>query len=199
MRKWLVLSIALCLCGSGLNATAAPNPVSTAARPPVHAAIDASLRARIASGTATPAEISASIDRQGAYAFVASLDSDESDWLVTQIGTGKNAWVELAPRLALGSDASVSTGLIIALARALPRNPAAVLKAVDPEEGDSHILAISRVCGLPFLEGTTPKGYREKALHAVSTATRANPQIRARCLKALHGRQRGKRDPGMPR
>lgn len=152
MRKWLVLSIALCLCGSGLNATAAPNPVSTAARPPVHAAIDASLRARIASGTATPAEISASIDRQGAYAFVASLDSDESDWLVTQIGTGKNAWVELAPRLALGSDASVSTGLIIALARALPRNPAAVLKAVDPEKATAISSPYHGSAGCRFLK-----------------------------------------------
>ncbi|MGF6612072.1 hypothetical protein OKW45_006994 [Paraburkholderia sp. WSM4175] len=67
---------------------------------------------------------------------------------------------------------------------ALPRNTATALKVVDPVEGDSHILAISRVCGIPFIDDA-PKNYKAKALHAVSAVTTANPHIKARCLDAL--------------
>ncbi|MBB5412423.1 hypothetical protein HDG34_006395 [Paraburkholderia sp. HC6.4b] len=68
----------------------------------------------------------------------------------------------------------------IALAYALPRNPTAVLKVVDPVEGDSHILAVSRVCGIPFIDDA-PKNYKAKALHGVSAVTTA----KVRCLDAL--------------
>ncbi|MGF6293482.1 hypothetical protein [Paraburkholderia youngii] len=132
----------------------------------------------------TPAEVSAAIGRQGASAFFRSLDEATADRLFEQIGTGRADWVALAPKLAVGADGANAEGLGIALAYALPRNPAAVLKVVDPLEGDGHVLAISRVCGIPFIDDA-PKNYKAKALHAVSAITTANPHIKARCLDVL--------------
>jgi hypothetical protein len=126
----------------------------------------------------------AAIGRQGASAFLSSPDDAAVDRLFERIGTGRADWVALAPKLADGADGADAEGLGIALAYALPRNPAAALKVVDPVEGDSHILAISRVCGIPFIDDA-PKNYKAKALHAVSVVTTANPQIKARCLDAL--------------
>ncbi|APA86497.1 hypothetical protein BJG93_14665 [Paraburkholderia sprentiae WSM5005] len=132
----------------------------------------------------TPAEVSAAIGRQGANVFFRSLDEAAVDRLFDRIGAGRADWVALAPKLAEGADGANAEGLGIALAYALPRNPAAVLKVVDPVEGDSHILAISRVCGIPFIEDA-PKNYKTKALRAVSAVTTVNRQIKTRCLDAL--------------
>ncbi|WP_429347454.1 hypothetical protein [Paraburkholderia sp. Clong3] len=132
----------------------------------------------------TPAEVSAAIRRQGASAFFRSLDEAVVDRRFERIGTGRADWVALAPKLAIGADGANAEGLGIALAYALPRNPAAVLKVVDPVEGDSHILAVSRVCGIPFIDDA-PKNDKAKALRAVSAVTTANPHIKARCLDAL--------------
>jgi len=133
----------------------------------------------------TPQQISAAIDKQGAHAFLASLDEQASDKLLDHIGSGQAAWVALAPKLATGADAAIAEGLGIALAYALPKNASVVLKAVDPVEGDTHILAISRVCGIPFVE-EAPFAYKTKALRAVAAVK--NPalrQVRERCLAAL--------------
>ncbi|MPW09304.1 hypothetical protein GCT19_27220 [Paraburkholderia sp. CNPSo 3155] len=132
----------------------------------------------------TPAEVSAAIGRQGAGAFLRSLDEAAVDRLFERIGTGRADWVALAPKLAVAADGANAEGLGIALAYALPRNPAAVLKVADPVEGGSHILALPRVCGIPFIDDV-PKNYKSKALHAVSAVTTANPHIKARCLDAL--------------
>jgi hypothetical protein len=132
----------------------------------------------------TAAEVSAAIAQQGASAFFRSLDDAAVDRLFERIGTGRAEWVALAPQLAVGADGANAEGLGIALAYALPKNPAAVLKAVDPVEGDSHILAVSRVCGMPFID-EAPKNYKTKALRAVASVTTANPHVKARCLDAL--------------
>jgi hypothetical protein len=138
-----------------------------------------------ASPTATPQQVSASIDRQGARAFLASLDEAAIDRLMTHIDSGQPAWVALAPKIAEGADAGSAEELGIALAYALPKNATAVLNAVDPVEGDAHILSISRVCGIPFID-TPPRGYEAKALRAVSAVK--DPALqdkKTRCLAAL--------------
>jgi hypothetical protein len=133
----------------------------------------------------SPAQVSAAIERQGAATFLASLSADDTDRLMDKIGSGRSEWIALAPKLAEGADAGNAEGLGIELAYALPKNPRAVLSVVDPLEGDGHILEISRVCGIPFIE-TVPAGYKVKALRAVRSVT--DPRLRdvkARCIKAL--------------
>ncbi|RDS82933.1 hypothetical protein DWU98_07300 [Dyella monticola] len=132
----------------------------------------------------TPVQVAAAIEREGAGHFFASLDDQASEQLFDKIEGGNADWVALAPKLALGADGANAEGLVIALAYALPRNPSVVLKIVDPVEGDRHILAISRVCGIPFIE-EVPKDYKVKALRAVASAKGVDTKIQSRCLEAL--------------
>lgn len=134
----------------------------------------------------TPERVAASIEKQGAQAFLASLDETTIDTLLDRIGSGQRAWVALTPRLAPGADGANAEGLGIALAYALPKNATAVLGAVDPIEGDGHILAVSRVCGVPFID-EPPHRYRQDALVAVKAVKeQALQAVKARCLAKLH-------------
>jgi hypothetical protein len=83
------------------------------------------------------------------------------------------------------ADAAASEGLTFALAEALPRNATAVLSVLDPRR---TALAPTRVCGVPFIEGTAINvadyvRSAEKAVNAVG-----EPQLnvqRTSCLMAL--------------
>jgi hypothetical protein len=92
----------------------------------------------------------------------------------------------LAPRLAPGTDAESSEDMGIVLARALPRNPSAVLGALDLRDGP--VLGPSRVCGVPFIEPSPAfvHSYTTRALAAVSgvRAPRLDDARKA-CLSAL--------------
>jgi hypothetical protein len=134
---------------------------------------------------ATPDQVFAAISEYGAVAFFSSLDYQAAERLLDHIGTGDAAWVALAPELSAGADGANAEGLAIALAYALPKNATAVLKIVDPVEGDGHILAISRICGIPFIE-QVPRLYKSKALRAVvAVKDPALQQVKGRCVSIL--------------
>ena len=102
------------------------------------------------------------------------------------MGDGGSQWVALAPGLAPGADAGSAEGLGISLALALPKNPRAVLAAIDPANG--HVLGAGRVCGMPFIEDTVKDrpAYRRRALRAVrGVSDRSLANARAACLSAL--------------
>jgi hypothetical protein len=88
-------------------------------------------------------------------------------------------------RLARGTDAGDSTGLTVALARALPRNPAAVLAALD----EGPVIGPEAVCGVPFIEPSS-KEIREYLDVAIPAVTRIEPSVRvphrSSCVDALH-------------
>ena len=101
-------------------------------------------------------------------------------------GEGDARWIALAPKLAPGSDAGSAEDLGISLAFSLPKNPGAVLAALDPADG--HILGASRVCGMPFIEDTVKDrpAYKRRSIHAleeVSAPTLA--QTKTACLRDL--------------
>jgi len=151
------------------------------------------LLAIAASQITTPAEAAAAIDRDGARAFLASLDEAGAEHLFENIQSGRASWIALTPKLAAGADAANAEGLGIALAYALPKNAAAVLNAVAVDDASNSALAVSRVCGVPFIE-EVPKGYRQKALRAVAAAKDVVPHVRQQCLQALRAaRQSGDR------
>jgi hypothetical protein len=132
----------------------------------------------------TPAEVEASLARNGARATVSALfDQRRWDYVSDRIGAGDGAWVALAPRLAAGADAGTAEDLPIALAFALPRNPAAVLAALG-----SGAFDIGEVCGAPFIEGTVSDlpAYVRRARAAVRRVDApALAAARRACLAAL--------------
>jgi hypothetical protein len=148
-----------------------------------------------AAGSAlTAAEISAEIDASGAKAVVNRLTKGhvdamgQNDWSRTmdEIWNGRLAFIALAPKLARGTEAGTAEDLTVALARALPVAPAAVLRVIDRRDGP--VLGVSRVCGVPF---TTPaskdvSGYLRTAQSAVGDVDTPRLQrIKAACLHEL--------------
>lgn len=85
------------------------------------------------------------------YVVDALSNQDRYEEVLKHIDLGESDWVALAPELARGTDAATAEGLAISLALGLPKNPAAVLSALDPQ---MEPLAPERVCGAPFIEGT---------------------------------------------
>lgn len=106
------------------------------------------------------------------------------DATVDAMDGGDPAWIALAPALARGADGGAAEELGIALAFALPRNPRAVLAALDRRNGP--VLGVERVCGRPFVEDTEPERYRATALAALARVR--DPRLaatRRACLRAL--------------
>lgn len=135
---------------------------------------------------ASAAQLSQEIEAKGAKAVVDSL-GDAFDDVLDHIDSGDPAWIALAPKLAQGTDAGNSEGLAIALAYALPKNPQAVLAVVTENDG---VLAINRVCSIPFIEDTVKDrpAYKRNALHAVEAIK--EPSLRkakSNCLAVLSG------------
>lgn len=130
--------------------------------------------------------IAAEIKSDGAGPVVRRLwDSGEYDRLLDGIASGDSALIALSPALAAGADAGAAEGLGVALARALPRNAAAVLSALDPRRPP---ISPARVCGIPFIEGGVADvaAYRRKAEMAVERLDGASLQDpKAACLAAL--------------
>jgi hypothetical protein len=142
----------------------------------------------------TAAEISAEIDAKGAKAVInrlaaANVDAmGRSDWSRTmdQIWNGRLAYIALAPKLAHGADAGPADDLGIALARALPVAPAAVLRVIDRHNGP--VLGVGRVCGAPFLDPAAKdvSGYLRAAQSAVDEVDAPRLQhVKAACLERL--------------
>ena len=128
--------------------------------------------------------IEAAIRSEGARPVVRRLwKSGEYDRVLQGIADGNAGLIALSPELAAGADAGAAEGLGVSLARALPKNAPAVLAVLDPKR---PALSVSRVCGLPFIEGTITDValYRRQAEAAVQRADGA-PATKAACLAAL--------------
>ena len=133
----------------------------------------------------TSAQIAQDIRSHGARSVVQTLDhAGRFDTVLSRIASGKADWIRLAPDLAKGTDAGNSTSLSIALAKALPRNPRTVVKALRHDS----VIGADSVCGLPFIEPTQSEvtTYLDKAIPAVTGVPKSDqfPQ-RTACLVAL--------------
>jgi hypothetical protein len=133
----------------------------------------------------SPAQLTRDIQSRGARAVVEELDrAGRMDAVLSGIASGKAAWIRVAPAMAKGTDAGDSTGLSVALAQALPRNPRAVLQVLD----NGPITGAGVVCGVPFIEPTPREvaAYLNKTIPAVKRVPGSVqfPQ-RGACLAAL--------------
>ena len=135
----------------------------------------------------TVAAVAASLRQRGAQATAAALvKADQWEGVTERIATGDARWIALAPSLAVGSDGAFSEGLGIGLAYALPKNPRAVLAALDPKDGS--VIGAGQVCSVPFIEDTVRNrpAYRLRAMRAVATITDpALTRARSACLAVL--------------
>ncbi len=141
----------------------------------------------LAAAAPNPDAIRNSIKRVGAQATIAGLaKADQWDAVADRMDSGSSAWIALAPLLAPGSDAGSAENLGISLAFSLPKNPRAVLAALDSANG--HTIGADRVCGMPFVEDTVPDlpAYRLKAIHALQSINDTKlASARTACLAAL--------------
>ena len=131
----------------------------------------------------TAAEAAAVIQQRGAAAFLAALSPAKVDQLYERFDNGEAEWLPLVPKLAAVADGANAEGLTISVAFALPNNPTTVLSSLTEKDG---VLAVARVCSMPFIEDAVPPGYRDKALAAVRKV--AEPRLRSTrtlCLQAL--------------
>jgi hypothetical protein len=131
------------------------------------------------------AKIGRDIDVKGARSTVASMDHQQQyDALLANVASGDPLWVRLAGRLAPGTDASDSIGLTIALAKALPKNPDAVLRVLD----SGPVVGTDAVCGVPFIEQAPDemRAYLKQAIPAVArVADSVTLPQRSACLSRL--------------
>lgn len=107
-----------------------------------------------ASAQTSPSMLAKQLDDKGAKATVSSMSEAQWDNLLNHIDAGSAVWIALVPKLAEGTDGGNSEDLGIGLAFALPKNPKAVLSAIDRTNGP--VLGVGRVCSAPFVEDTVP-------------------------------------------
>lgn len=139
----------------------------------------------------SPAEVAAMIDRDGATRTVQTLDQGETVTRFTQvlegIASGDAQWLALVPRLGPGVDAGTSTGLIIAVAEALPRNPSGVLGLAA---GGNW--SLEDACSYPMIEPTAEQkaAYFAAVIPAVEgVAEPGLQQAKKTCLTQLRAAQ----------
>jgi hypothetical protein len=132
----------------------------------------------------TPAQVTASLARYGARDTVSALfDQHRWDYVADEIAKGGAVWIDLAVKLAPGTDAGTAEELPIVLAFALPLNAPAVLAAVQGGAFD-----VGDICGAPFIEDTVKDlpAYIRRATAAVAKVSDpALSATRTACLQTL--------------
>ncbi|SMG46502.1 hypothetical protein [Paraburkholderia susongensis] len=139
-----------------------------------------------ASSETNPFALAKLIHDEGAKAVVRGMSESEWNDVLTHIDSGNPAWVALVPKLAEGTDSGNSEDLGIGLAYALPKNPRAVLRAIDPNNGP--VLGVNRLCSAPFIEDTVPDipAYIKRAKAALDKVRDSSLQdVKKACLAEL--------------
>lgn len=136
----------------------------------------------------TPAQVRALIASRGARATVQLLDRpgnrrDRWDSVLRGIATGNQAWLDLAPRIAAGTDAGTAEEYAIVLSDALVNNAAGTLRLVLASGRE-----LTDVCAESGIE--TPRrqrrAYDAAAIEAVQAVTAPDLQAaKTRCLASL--------------
>jgi hypothetical protein len=126
------------------------------------------------------------IESQGATSVVRELTAGNGKrWesVTRAIETGSQAWLDVANKLIVATDAGRTEELEFALSLGLTRNPVGVLSLVGPN------LPIDRVCSVPYIEPDekTVAIYRMKVKYALRKVTDPNLASRkAACLSAVN-------------
>ncbi len=135
----------------------------------------------------TAAELAGSLRHNGAAAtYSRLLRTDTWDYVGEKMGEGQSDWIALAPQFSTVTDGAASEDLGLGLAKSLPKNPVAVLKAIDRRNGP--VIGVDRVCSIGFIEDTVKNlpAYKRSALKAVSAVSIPSlREPRDACLRVL--------------
>ena len=127
-----------------------------------------------------PAALLQEIDSSGPREVIRRLEQQNLfDPVCAAIETGSPSWLEVARRLAPGSDASSALCIDYAVARALPRAPSRVLALIG------RGFTVEDVCTSPFIE--PEPGVAEAYQQRAAKALRSLPPSRIRddCLRGV--------------
>lgn len=136
----------------------------------------------------TPAQVRALIASRGARATVQVLDRpgnrrDRWDSVLRGIATGNQAWLDLAPLIAEGTDAGTAEEYAIVLSDALVSNPTGTLRLVLASGRDVEDVCVENGIETPRRQRRI---YDAAAIEAVQTVTaRDLRSVKARCLASL--------------
>ena len=136
------------------------------------------------SGQPTAPELLQRIDSDGGDRVIRELWAahEPFEFVCAQIATGDPQWLQVASRLRPFSDAGASLSLDISIARALPKQPAAVLELIEPP------WRLEMVCGAPFIE-PPPEEVQAYLDNAISVLSQPLPESldakRTACLNHL--------------
>ena len=154
--------------------------------------LGAAFLASQAHSSITPSSVGRMIDYLGAKGTVdklansgpsgAQTDFGDFDKVLYAIATGDPRWLALVPRLEPGTDAGTAESLRIVVAKALPKNPAGVLRLIARKP------SWRSACSYPMIEPTRQetRAYFREALPAVKSVR--DPALRAAkriCLSEL--------------
>lgn len=150
-----------------------------------------------ASRAITPQVVERMIDSYGARATVQKLSNavpNETrtmfgayDKVLEGVSSGDARWLALVPKLDLGTDAGSAEFLRIAVAEALPKNPAGVLRFT------SRLSWFRNACGYPMVEPTNRemRAYFKAAIPALKAVHDAElARAKRICLTELVKAQR---------
>lgn len=147
-----------------------------------------SIAATLASASLNASSVLADVRARGAHAVVAALWSDESRWnqVMTNIGSGRPEWLNVAVALRPGTDAGAAETLDEAIFFALRTAPVAVLKLLKDGRFDAKFICSSNV-GIDYTPAESRRFIREriKVLSGVSDATVMT--TRDKCIAGLLG------------
>jgi hypothetical protein len=136
----------------------------------------------------SPAQVRALIRSQGATGAVQFLDRpgnrlDRWDTVIRGIATGNQAWLDMAPEIAAGTDAGTAEEYAIALSDALVGNATGTMRLVLAGPGDMTEICIESGIETPLRQR---RAYDAAAIEADSAVTAPDLQAaKAACLASL--------------
>lgn len=186
----LALAVAACGGAKGNNGQNAAAPAANGQTNSSAAAAPANTQAVTpAAGGITPQDIKAMVERDGAAKTVRTLNEGGTEAAPSRlsiamrgIATGEQAWLDIVPLIRSGTDGETGEGLYMALADALPKNAAGVLRAAgSPDDVESACDPLSH-------ETMTPerRTYVQSAITAVEAVSDTALQAsKTSCLTRL--------------
>ncbi|GBQ32407.1 hypothetical protein [Gluconacetobacter azotocaptans] len=139
-----------------------------------------------ATRTLTARTLARQIQQDGPQKVVQALTQNK-EWPQTRraVATGWQNWIDLMPDLMSATDPATTRSLQLALRQALPRNPRAVVAALDPKNGP--VRGGRTICAPAGMPAT----WHRRAIRAVEALHDIHlSDVGADCLDALNGRTR---------
>lgn len=145
-----------------------------------------STAATLASSPLNASSILADVRARGTHAAVAALWSDDGRWnrVMTNIGSGRPEWLNVAVALRPGTDAGAAEMLDEAIFFALKTAPVAVLKLLKDGRFDTKFVCSSNV-GIDYTPAESRRFIRERIRVLSSLSDAEVLATRNQCLAGL--------------